>query len=162
MGRFDAVIWDVDGALVDSEVLRSDRDARRWRSISERFELTTTHPLLPSISHKLTALGYAQMIVTSAPSEYARELLKYHNFPSMPIIGYHDCPRIKPHPAPLRLASERLVVPPERCLYLGNETCDREAAIAAGMYFVELNQNNQKTIFKAVGYLESMILKASK
>ena len=162
MGRFEAVIWDVDGALVESEALRGDRDARRWRKISERFELTSTHPLLPSISHKLTAHGCPQMIVTSAPSKYARELLKYHNFPSMPIIGYHDCPQTKPHPAPLLLACERLEVPPEKCLYLGNEASDRAAAIAAEMHFMELNQDIQPTILQALEYLESIILRASR
>jgi phosphoglycolate phosphatase len=44
-----------------------------------------------------------------------------------------DAPRKKPHPAPLRLAMERLRAKPEECVYVGDSPEDVEMARRAGV-----------------------------
>ena len=49
-------------------------------------------------------------------------------------IGRQDTRRIKPHPAPLRLAAEKLGVPIQRCLMVGDTPVDVKAARRAGAW----------------------------
>lgn len=53
-------------------------------------------------------------------------------------------PHTKPHPAPLLFAAERLGVPPQRCVYVGDAERDVAAGVAAGM----------PTIVARYGYIE--------
>jgi HAD superfamily hydrolase (TIGR01549 family) len=48
------------------------------------------------------------------------------------IAGREDTWRLKPHPSPIRFAAERLNVPVERCLMVGDTTADILAARSAG------------------------------
>ncbi|MGC9335008.1 MAG: AI-2E family transporter [Anaerolineae bacterium] len=48
------------------------------------------------------------------------------------IAGREDTWRLKPHPSPIRFAAEKLNVPVERCLMVGDTTSDILAARAAG------------------------------
>jgi predicted PurR-regulated permease PerM/phosphoglycolate phosphatase-like HAD superfamily hydrolase len=50
------------------------------------------------------------------------------------IVGREDTWRIKPHPSPVLHAAERLEVPVERCLMVGDTTVDILAARAAGAW----------------------------
>jgi len=52
------------------------------------------------------------------------------------IIGGDTTGRIKPDPAPLLAASERIGVAPRHCIYLGDDRRDMEAGRAAGMTVV--------------------------
>ena len=49
------------------------------------------------------------------------------------VIGGDSTPHLKPHPAPLLLAAERLGLPPADCTYVGDDLRDVQAARAAGM-----------------------------
>ncbi len=48
------------------------------------------------------------------------------------VITRDDTPRLKPHPAPIRLAAERLGVPVEQCVMVGDTNVDVRAAKIAG------------------------------
>jgi predicted PurR-regulated permease PerM/phosphoglycolate phosphatase-like HAD superfamily hydrolase len=48
------------------------------------------------------------------------------------IAGREDTWRLKPHPSPIRFAAEKLNVPAERCLMVGDTTVDILAARSAG------------------------------
>jgi HAD superfamily hydrolase (TIGR01549 family) len=48
------------------------------------------------------------------------------------IAGREDTWRLKPHPSPIRFAAEKLSVPAERCLMVGDTTVDILAARSAG------------------------------
>jgi HAD superfamily hydrolase (TIGR01549 family) len=48
------------------------------------------------------------------------------------IAGREDTWRLKPHPSPIRFAAEKLDVPAERCLMVGDTTVDILAARSAG------------------------------
>jgi phosphoglycolate phosphatase len=49
------------------------------------------------------------------------------------VVCGDSTPHLKPHPAPLLLAAERLKLSVARCLYLGDDLRDIQAARAAGM-----------------------------
>jgi phosphoglycolate phosphatase len=49
------------------------------------------------------------------------------------IVGGDTAPRPKPHPDPLLHAAELLALPPEACIYVGDDLRDIQAARAAGM-----------------------------
>ncbi|MDD5739250.1 MAG: HAD family phosphatase [Candidatus Peribacteraceae bacterium] len=50
------------------------------------------------------------------------------------IVTADDCqPYDKPHPHSLLLAADRLGIPPEHCIYIGDQNFDIQAAIDAGM-----------------------------
>jgi len=49
------------------------------------------------------------------------------------IAGDDVRPDYKPHPKGVLLACERLGVSPQKCLFIGDQACDMEAAMAAGM-----------------------------
>jgi 2-phosphoglycolate phosphatase len=49
------------------------------------------------------------------------------------IVSGDTTPYAKPHPEPLFEAARRLGVPPERCIYVGDDERDMEAGRAAGM-----------------------------
>ncbi|TSA41056.1 MAG: HAD family hydrolase [Betaproteobacteria bacterium] len=66
------------------------------------------------------------------------------------IIGGDTTGRIKPDPAPLLAASERIGIAPRHCIYLGDDRRDMEAGRAAGMTVVVakfgyLNGNDPET-----------------
>jgi 2-phosphoglycolate phosphatase len=49
------------------------------------------------------------------------------------VVSGDTCSQPKPHPAPLLLASRECAVDPARCLYVGDDERDVQAARAAGM-----------------------------
>lgn len=59
------------------------------------------------------------------------------------IVSGDTTPHAKPHPAPLLEAARRLGLPPERCLYVGDDERDVIAGLAAGM----------RTVAATYGYL---------
>lgn len=59
------------------------------------------------------------------------------------IVSGDTTPHAKPHPAPLLEAARRLGLPPERCLYVGDDERDVVAGLAAGM----------RTVAATYGYL---------
>lgn len=59
------------------------------------------------------------------------------------IVSGDTTPHAKPHPAPLLEAARQLGVPPEQCVYVGDDERDIVAGLAAGM----------KTVAASYGYL---------
>lgn len=49
------------------------------------------------------------------------------------VISGDTTPHAKPHPAPLLEAARRMGVPPQRCVYVGDDERDIQAGLAAGM-----------------------------
>ena len=55
------------------------------------------------------------------------------------IVSGDTTPYSKPHPQPLLEAARRLGVPPEHCMYVGDDERDVQAGLAAGMQTVAAN-----------------------
>jgi HAD superfamily hydrolase (TIGR01509 family) len=72
-------------------------------------------------------------VVTKAPRPYAERLLAHYKMEIPVLAAYHDVKKIKPDPEALLLASKKLGIPPEQCIYIGDDANDVQAAKAAGM-----------------------------
>lgn len=83
----------------------------------------------------LEAHGIPWGVVTNKQASLTVPLLAALNLSSRAacVVSGDTIVERKPHPAPLFLAAERIGIPPEHCLYLGDALRDVQAAIAAGM-----------------------------
>lgn len=75
------------------------------------------------------------------------------------MVGGDTTPHAKPHPAPVIEGARQLNVPPEKCLYVGDDLRDIQAGKAAGMYTAAapwgyLGANNDYTKWGADFILE--------
>jgi HAD superfamily hydrolase (TIGR01509 family) len=74
-------------------------------------------------------------LVSSGSRARVRRQLREHGVASMfqTKVCSEDAPRRKPHPAPLRMALERLRIAPNVCIYVGDAPEDIEMAHSAGV-----------------------------
>jgi N-acetyl-D-muramate 6-phosphate phosphatase len=97
--------------------------------------------LFPGMAELLVELEQRAMlwgVVTNKPERFTHPLLEHlgiHDRAAC-IIGGDTTGRIKPDPAPLLAASERINIAPRHCLYLGDDIRDIQAGRAAGMRVV--------------------------
>jgi pyrophosphatase PpaX len=110
------------------EVYR-EHNARMHNELIRSFEGTQ------EALNALCAEGKRLVVVTSKRNEPARRglecfgLQNYFEF----IIGSDDTAKHKPDPEPLLLAVERLAVPVDACVYVGDSPYDMQAARAANI-----------------------------
>ncbi|MFL2554505.1 MAG: HAD-IA family hydrolase [Candidatus Rariloculaceae bacterium] len=90
---------------------------------------------LDSFVDNISSLGMRWGIVTNKPKAMTNPLLKALNISNEPacVISGDRLPQRKPHPAPLLLAADKLDLPPESCIYIGDAARDIEAGRAAKM-----------------------------
>ena len=93
--------------------------------------------LFPHVADTLGALhaqGLPLVLVTNKPTPFVAPLLnaldiaKYFSV----VIGGDDVKNKKPHPDPLLLVADRMGIPPEQLLFVGDSRNDIQAAKAAG------------------------------
>ena len=84
---------------------------------------------------RLRELGFAWGVVTNKSMRFTGPLTR-----AMPlfatagaIVGGDSTPHSKPHPAPLLEAARQLGLPPQQCIYVGDDERDVAAGRAAGM-----------------------------
>nr|WP_310344084.1 HAD-IA family hydrolase [Pelomonas aquatica] len=81
----------------------------------------------------LTAAGLVWGIVTNKAERFALPLTAALRLGAGTVVGGDTTGHAKPHPAPLLEAARRLGVPPQACLYVGDDERDVIAGRAAGM-----------------------------
>lgn len=88
-------------------------------------------PLLDALRHAGLPVG----IVTNKALALAQALVQGLGLATRVevLIGGDSTAHTKPHPAPLRAACEALRAVPTRCVYIGDDPRDMQAAHAAGM-----------------------------
>jgi N-acetyl-D-muramate 6-phosphate phosphatase len=190
--RFEAVLFDLDGTLVDSAPdlagavndLRADRglaplpyehlrplagagargmvgagfgigpgDAE-FPALREAFldlyrqrllRCSTVFDSVPALLARVEAAQRPWGVVTNKAAHLAEPLLaglSLRQRASVLVAG-DTTPHTKPHPAPLLHAAKALGVPPDTCVYIGDDARDIQAGRAAGM----------ATVAAAWGYL---------
>lgn len=74
-------------------------------------------------------------LVSSGSRSRVRKQLREHNVSTMFLakVCSEDAPRRKPHPAPLRMALDKLRALPQTCVYIGDAPEDIEMAHRAGV-----------------------------
>jgi 2-phosphoglycolate phosphatase len=100
---------------------------------------------VPALLDRLAQLGFAWGVVTNKSMRFTGPLTA-----AMPlfasaraVVGGDSTPHAKPHPEPLFEAARRLGLPPQQCVYVGDDERDIVAGRAAGM----------RTVAATYGYL---------
>lgn len=129
-------------------------DDARFAELKEEFfrnyesRMTENTIVFDGVAELIARIGQAGFkwgVVTNKSARFTLPLTK-----AMPlfdtaqtIVSGDTTPHSKPHPAPLLEAARQLNVPPERCIYVGDDERDIVAGRAAGM----------PTVAAAYGYL---------
>ena len=72
-------------------------------------------------------------IVTNKATRFTTRLVRELGVDPACVVCGDSTPHLKPHPAPLLLAAQRLELAPAECIYVGDDLRDIQAARAAGM-----------------------------
>lgn len=139
-----AVLFDLDETLVLTsaiEPLRRKPWARAYAAFHRTRLPSGTLEFVEAISQK-TLVG----VVTKAPRQYAEKLLSYHHIGIPVLVAYHDVDNVKPDPEALLLASQKLGIDPSRCIYVGDDRNDVQAASAAKFTPIGVCWGNQLDI----------------
>lgn len=121
---------------------------------------TAPYPGIPELLHVLTAEGKKLCVLSNKPDADTKKVIA-HFYPGIPFDAIQgqvpDIP-VKPDPAGALAIAEKLGIPPERFLYLGDTKVDMSCAVRAGMYPVgvlwgfrtaeELTENGAKLLIK--------------
>jgi phosphoglycolate phosphatase len=90
---------------------------------------------IPELLGEIEARDLPWGIVTNKAKRFTDPLMRLLGMDARAgcIVSGDSTPHIKPHPAPLLLAASLLSLPPEECVYIGDDLRDVQAARAAGM-----------------------------
>jgi phosphoglycolate phosphatase-like HAD superfamily hydrolase len=129
-----AIVFDLDGTLLDTAGIQALRDARDWKGCIAHADRTR---LFPGIKETLAALKereYKLAMCTSSVSYYAHRLLAHHQVDIFDtVVAYHETARRKPAPDPILAALKRLAINPEHAVGVGDQGIDAAALTAAGV-----------------------------
>ena len=97
-------------------------------------------PKVPQLLHRLKGMGLRLVVASSAGSDELEALLAVAG--AQPYLeaatNADDAPRSKPDPDIVQAALQRLRLPAEHCLMIGDTPYDAQAAARAGVAFVGL------------------------
>lgn len=99
------------------------------------LDRTTLYPGVAPALERLRGLGYGLLVVTNKPRAFTDLILAGLGVSPLlaGVVGGGDCPRLKPDPAPLRLALERGGCREEGSWIAGDHFTDLEAGRRAGL-----------------------------
>ena len=108
----------------------------RWRGLRPRADLR----IMEGTAEMLVGLDgrYSLAVVTTRGRADADAFLSQYDLARHfgSVVTRESTWRLKPHPAPIRLAARELGVPVERCAMVGDSTVDVKAARQAGAWAV--------------------------
>jgi HAD superfamily hydrolase (TIGR01662 family) len=132
----NALITMLDFFHLDEPLMAFTDKLRQRRGIypAHQFQLI---PNVEEMILELNATGYLLGIVTTRSRYHIERFLE--RFPRISraikaTCGLQDTRRLKPHPAPVKLAAQRLGVAAEQCLMVGDTTVDVRSARRAGSW----------------------------
>lgn len=119
---------------------RAEEFRRHWRRRSDQIMIdwTEVFPFVPAVLEELRQCNLALGIVSTKYRQRIEAVLGRdglaHYFDT--IVGGEDVAAFKPDPGGLLAAIERLAVPLQRTLYVGDSVTDAETARRAGVAFL--------------------------
>lgn len=168
--NIEAIIFDLDQTLIDSDAAKKYRDSKNWTKIYQM-----THLLIPfagikevlEIAHKR---GIATAVVTSSSRTYCERLLTYWGLEVDYTVCYRDTRNHKPHPAPILKAISLIGdIDKDKIISIGDDPNDiiasRSAGVISGATLWGINnpevliKQNPDYIFSSVNELKLLINK---
>ncbi len=133
----NAFITLLDWLNLDQPLMRFTDKLRRRRGVYPAHQFQLVPGVETAVLH--LAQQYRIGIVTTRSRYHIKALLA--QFPQLAAVvetscGLQDTRRLKPHPAPVQLAAQRLGVPVAQCLMVGDTTVDVKSARRAGAWSV--------------------------
>lgn len=128
-----AVLFDLDGTLVDSAPIAHLRDARRWRDCAQSLHRTSLYDGVVELIRELEVRQIRWAVVTNVVSNYAYAALRHHGLSCSTVVAYHDVRYCKPHPEGCNKALSALGITPASAVGVGDLASDCQAFIAAGV-----------------------------
>lgn len=122
--------WAVDAADVDAL-----RARYREHQLAKHDEMIKLYPGMVEAVRALHGAGHPLAVVTSKLEVGARRALKLADIEDCfdVVVGIDQTTKHKPDPEPVWYALEKLGVPRERALFVGDSTHDMQAGRAAGV-----------------------------
>jgi len=123
------------GLEPDSDGYDEMREAFLQHYEAHICDRTRLFPGVAALIEELEERDLPWGIVTNKPHRYTVPLMEKLGYASRAacLVSGDTCEEAKPHPAPLLHAAGLIGVEPVRCLYLGDDLRDMQAANAAGM-----------------------------
>lgn len=100
---------------------------------------TRLFPGIPELLAEFARRSIAWGVVTNKATRFTERIIATLKLAPACVVCGDTTPHLKPHPAPLLHAAGLLALPPERCLYLGDDLRDIQGARAAGMRAVAVD-----------------------
>ena len=95
---------------------------------------TTLFEGIPELLEQIRQAGMQWGIVTNKLTRYAEPIVQWLNLPDCAVLVCGDTvAHAKPHPLPLQHAAEQTGYAVDRCIYVGDDLRDIQAAKSAGM-----------------------------
>lgn len=126
-----AVLFDVDGTLVNTSALDTLRSQKDWKGCVAALARSSLYPGIPELIKGLDDLGIKWATVTTSVSFYANKLLEHHKLQPGFRVAWHDA-RPKPAPDPCLLAMRKLGID-EGVVGVGDSAADFGSFSAAGL-----------------------------
>lgn len=91
---------------------------------------------IPELLNELTLQGMTLAVLTNKPQRFAEQCVRklLPKWPFKAVIGQRDEANRKPDPSGALEISQKLHIPPEDFLFLGDSAVDMKTAIAASMF----------------------------
>ena len=122
------------GLKPDAPEYAALRDAFLDRYDEHLCRETRLFPGMRELIGKLASLDVAWGVVTNKSSRFTHRIVAALALKPDCVVCGDSTPHLKPHPASLLLAAERLKLAPADCWYAGDDLRDIQAARAAGMH----------------------------
>ena len=143
LSRYEGIIFDMDGTLVDSMGVHVEAWQVTCREFGYPFDREYHHSLedLPALiedTHIIFQryIGSKPISVgTGSDRAHATWLLSQHNLldPLHALVTSDDVAKGKPHPDTFLLAAKKMGIAPENCVVFEDTDMGRQAAVNAGM-----------------------------
>lgn len=125
------IIFDLDLTLVDTTLAEPFRSKRDWNGAYAVLPQCKIYDGLEDIFSVIRRFGIQTCIVSTSPRPYVEKVVQQFNLPINHIVAYHDAKPIKPHPAPMLKALEKLGCHPYEVISFGDRVIDIQSSNAA-------------------------------
>lgn len=132
----EALIFDLDQTLIDSQCIEHLRRSRSWQAVYREIPNIKAYDGVDDLLSIAREKHIELAIVSSSPGSYVQRVINHFHWAFDATVCYHDTARHKPFPDPFLKAANCLEVEASFCWAIGDDSKDIDAARAAGMYSV--------------------------